>query len=151
MLWSRNGSFWLLLLVLLWLMAENPAFAASKQVERGHALYLQYCVSCHGVTAEGDGPMARSLTTPPANLRRLAERFGNPLPEDQIARYIDGRAAVKAHGPRDMPVWGNRFYYKSGADERRAQRWIAQLVAYLQSIQSPIHQASVSDRRSWLW
>ncbi|MBV8360288.1 MAG: cytochrome c [Deltaproteobacteria bacterium] len=151
MLWSRNGSFWLVLLVLLWLMAENPAFAASKQVERGHALYLQYCVSCHGVTAEGDGPMARSLTTPPANLRRLAERFGNPLPEDQIARYIDGRAAVKAHGPRDMPVWGNRFYYKSGADERRAQRWIAQLVAYLQSIQSPIHQASVSDRRSWLW
>jgi mono/diheme cytochrome c family protein len=143
MFWPRNGFFWLLLLVLLWLAAENPASAASKQVARGRSLYLQYCASCHGVTAEGDGPIARSLIAPPANLRRLDERFGNPLPEDQVARYIDGRAEVKAHGPRDMPVWGSRFYYKSGADERRAQRWIAQLVAYLQSIQNPIHQASV--------
>jgi hypothetical protein len=42
-----------------------------------------------------------------------------------------------------MPVWGRRFYYKSGADERRAQQWIAQLVAYLQSIQNPIRQASL--------
>jgi hypothetical protein len=71
------------------------------------------------------------------------ERFGNPLPEDQVARYIDGRAAVKAHGPRDMPVWGTRFYYKSGGDERRARQWIAELVAYLQSIQTPIRNASL--------
>ncbi len=34
---------------------------------------------------------------------------GNPLSEDQVARYIDGRAEVKAHGPRGMPVWGSRF------------------------------------------
>lgn len=143
MFWPRNGFFWLLLPALLWLATENPASAASKQAARGRALYLQYCASCHGVTAEGDGPIAHSLTTPPANLRRLAERFGNPLPADQVARFIDGRAEVKAHGPRDMPVWGTRFFYESGADERRAQQWIAQLVAYLQSIQSPIRQALV--------
>jgi mono/diheme cytochrome c family protein len=139
----RNGFLRLLLLVLLCSAAESPASARSKQVALGRALYLQYCASCHGITAEGDGPIARSLITPPANLRRLAERFGNPLPADRVARYIDGRAEVKAHGPRDMPVWGTRFYYKSGGNERRAQQWIAQLVAYLQSIQSPIRQASV--------
>jgi mono/diheme cytochrome c family protein len=142
MSWPRKGFLWSLVIVLAWLAAENPVCADSKQAARGRVLYLHYCVSCHGVSAEGDGPVARSLITPPANLRRLAERFGNPLPKDQVARYIDGRAAVKAHGPRDMPVWGTRFYYKSGGDERRAQQWIAQLVAYLQSIQSPIHQAS---------
>ena len=48
--------------------------------------------------------MARALTTPPANLRRLSERFGNPLPEDQVARYIDGRADIKAHGPRECDL-----------------------------------------------
>jgi mono/diheme cytochrome c family protein len=117
--------------------------AAADEVARGRALYLQYCASCHGLTGKGDGPIARALTTPPANLRRLSERFGNPLPEDQIARYIDGRADVKAHGPRDMPVWGNGFYYDSGDDERRAQRRIAELVAYLQSIQTAIRQASL--------
>ena len=133
--------FCLLLATFLMLAANNTALADSKQVRRGRDLYLQYCVSCHGFLAQGDGPVARSLSTPPANLRRLAERFGNPLPEDQVARYIDGRAEVKAHGPRDMPVWGTRFYYKSGADERRAQQWIADLVAYLQSIQTPIRNA----------
>jgi len=138
----RNGFFWLVLTILFF-AAQNPVSAASKQAARGRALYLQYCASCHGVAAEGDGPIARSLTTPPANLRRLAERFGNPLPEDRIARYIDGRAEVKAHGPRDMPVWGTRFYYKSGGNERRVQQWIAELVAYLQSIQNPIRQASL--------
>lgn len=114
--------------------------------ERGRALYLQYCDSRHGLAGEGDGPVARALTTPPANLRRLSERYGNPLPEDQIARFIDGRADLKAHGPRDMPVWGKRFYYESGIDERTAQKRIAELVAYLQSIQTNIHQASL--RRS---
>jgi mono/diheme cytochrome c family protein len=139
----RSQFLCVLFLVVLWLAPLNPASADSKQVGRGRALYLEYCVSCHGVTGEGDGPVASSLITPPANLRRLAERFGNPLPEEQVARYIDGRAEVKAHGPRDMPVWGRRFYYKSGGNERRVRQSIAELVAYLQSIQSPIRQASL--------
>jgi len=139
----RSQFFCVLFLVVLWLGPLNRASADSKQAARGRALYLEYCVSCHGVTAEGDGPVANSLITPPANLRRLAERFGNPLSEDQVARYIDGRAEVKAHGPRDMPVWGRRFYYRSGGNERRARQWIAELVAYLQSIQSPIRHASL--------
>jgi len=140
MLWLRTGFFWLLVLVLLSLAPENSASADSKEAVRGRVLYLQYCVSCHGITGEGDGPAAGSLITPPANLRRLSERFGNPLPERQVARYIDGRAQVKAHGPRDMPVWGTRFYYMSGANKRLAREWVADLVAYLQSIQSPIRR-----------
>jgi hypothetical protein len=87
--------------------------------------------------------VARALTTPPANLRRLSERFGNPLPEDQVARYIDGRVDIKAHGPRDMPVWGNRFYEESGGSEPQAKKQIAELVAYLQSIQTAVRQASL--------
>lgn len=117
--------------------------AVADEVARGHARYLQDCATCHGLDGAGDGPMARALTTPPANLRRLSERFGNPLPEDQVARYIDGRADIKAHGPRDMPVWGSRFYFASRADEREAQKRIAELVAYLQSIQTAVRQASL--------
>jgi mono/diheme cytochrome c family protein len=138
--WARNRIFWFLLLSLL---TSTAAHATSSEITRGHTLYLQYCASCHGPTAEGDGPVANALTTPPANLRRLSERFGSPLPEDQVARYIDGRVEVKAHGPRDMPVWGTRFYHESGSDERRAQERIAQLVAYLQSVQTAIRHASL--------
>jgi mono/diheme cytochrome c family protein len=117
--------------------------AAAGDVARGQATYLESCAPCHILTGKGDGRMARALTTPPANLRRLLERFGNPLPEGDIARFIDGRAVVKAHGPRDMPVWGNRFYNESGGDERHVQKRIAESLAYLQSIQTTIRQASL--------
>src|SRR5260370_6409078 len=90
-------------------MSGPNASARADDVAQGRRLYLEYCSSCHGLTGEGDGPVAPALTTPPANLRRLSKRFGNPLPEDQVARFIDGRVEVKAYGPRGMPVWGARF------------------------------------------
>ncbi len=142
--WVRSR----LLLVLFMLLVTTTAQAASNKIEAGRALYLSYCASCHGLTGEGDGPIARALMTPPANLRRLSERFGNPLPEDQVARYIDGRSEVKAHGPRDMPVWGTRFYYQTGGDEHRVKQMIGELVAFLQSIQSSLHQSLLGDRRT---
>ena len=98
--------------------------AKSDDVAQGRDLYLQYCASCHGRNADGKGPMAPALSTPPANLRLLWERYGNPLPEDQVARFIDGRADVKAHGPRDMPVWGKGLAEPEGnrASSQRTNR-----------------------------
>lgn len=130
-----------LVLAGLLLMVGSAAKAGDDAVAQGRQLYLEYCGSCHGLTGEGDGPVAHALTTPPANLRLLSDRFGNPLPQDQVARFIDGRADVKAHGPRDMPVWGRRFYAQTH-DERAVQAMIGELVAYLQSIQTGARHAS---------
>jgi mono/diheme cytochrome c family protein len=124
------------------LLSAAPRVAAADQIARGRAIYLEHCASCHGLAADGNGPMARVLSTPPANLRRLSEHYGNPLPADRIARYIDGRANVKAHGPRDMRVWGKRFYSPSAGSERQVHPLIAALVAYLQSLQTGVHTAS---------
>jgi hypothetical protein len=76
--------------------------------------------------------MAPALKTKPTNLLTLSTKFGNPLPEDRIARYIDGREDVAAHGPREMPVWGSIEwpYFTSP---------VTALVAFLQSIQPPPH------------
>jgi len=126
------------------LLIASVGAAAADEVAQGRTIYLENCASCHGLTADGNGPMARVLTTPPANLRRLSERYGNPLPESQIAQYIDGRADVKAHGPRDMPVWGKRFYSAGEGSERQVQDMIAKLVAYIQSIQTAVRSASNS-------
>jgi mono/diheme cytochrome c family protein len=109
----------------------------------GKALYMQYCASCHGPQGDGKGPLASTLTTPPANLRILSQRFGNPLPEDVIAKFIDGRSDVKAHGPRDMPVWGKKFFAQSGGDEAEVRELITKLVAFLQSIQTGTRTASI--------
>lgn len=133
------------ILILGLLLIGSFTTARADEVAEGKAIYQQYCASCHGIRGEGDGYMARALTIPPANLRLLSARYGNPLPEDQIARFIDGRADVRAHGPRDMPVWGERFYAETGS-ERQVTNRIAKLVAYLQSIQTTIPSAS---RKQW--
>jgi len=135
-----SNRIWTLALAGLLLMFASAASAEDDAVAQGRQLYLEYCGSCHGLTGEGDGPVAHALTTPPANLRRLSDRFGNPLPEDRVARFIDGRAEVKAHGPRDMPVWGRRFYAQTH-DQRAVRALIGELVAYLQSIQTGARRA----------
>ncbi|HKN01373.1 MAG TPA: cytochrome c [Candidatus Binataceae bacterium] len=127
------------------LMLPRMPIAAAGDVAQGHALYLQYCASCHGPRGEGNGPVARTLTTPPANLRLLSERYGNPLPASQIARFIDGRSDVKAHGTRDMPVWGQRFYVEGSANEADIKARIAKLVAYLQTIQNGLGRTSQNN------
>ena len=126
--------------------------APNDDIARGRALFLRTCASCHGVNADGNGPVARSLSTPPSNLHLLWQRYGNPLPEDQIARFIDGRADVKAHGPRDMPVWGDRVWEnpEGAGSETQVKSRVAQLVAYLQSIQKTQPQAWLDEGGPWI-
>jgi len=119
--------------------------AGAEDVGRGRLLYVHHCASCHGVNGDGRGPVAPQLKTAPTDLRFLALRYGNPLPEDRIASFIDGRADIAAHGPRDMPIWGEQVWkYPEG----KGPSWqvtsrIADLVAYLQSIQETKRHASL--------
>jgi mono/diheme cytochrome c family protein len=126
------GLFWLLLSTAV-LAAGAPDDALEARV-----LYLQYCGSCHGTTGDGHGPVAPILRTPPGDLRRLGVRYGSPVPAERIARFIDGREAVVAHGPREMPVWGERFEapepYESGRPASADHR-LDKIVAYIQTIQ----------------
>jgi len=113
-----------------------PGICAADEITDGKAIYGQYCAVCHGRSGEGNGPIAGFLTIPPVNLRLLYQKYGNPLSVDQIEKFIDGRADVKTHGPRDMPVWGKRFYGESGGSEADTADRLAKLVAFLQSIQT---------------
>ncbi len=134
-----------LLVALLGSLLLTSVVAQAGDVKRGRALYLRYCASCHGVKGDGHGPVAPALKTPPADLRLLSARYGNPLPEDQIASFIDGRADIVAHGPREMPAWGEEVWQnrEGKGPETQVTRRIADLVAYLQSIQTPQHHASI--------
>jgi mono/diheme cytochrome c family protein len=124
------------------LLVSPAAIASRNDIEQGRYLYLDYCASCHGLNADGHGPMAPALSTSPANLRLLWKRYGNPLPADRIAGFIDGRADVKAHGPRDMPVWGEEAWnYDGKGNKGRVRDWVKKVVAYLRSIQNTAEQA----------
>jgi mono/diheme cytochrome c family protein len=52
---------------------SNPLPRTRETVERGAKVYEQNCASCHGTTGAGDGPMARTISPPPANLAWLSQ------------------------------------------------------------------------------
>jgi len=112
---------------------EAPSGAAG-----GEKVFQQLCAACHGIGAKGDGPVANSLTTKPADLTAIAARRGGTFPDQEISEYIDGRVYTAAHGPREMPVWGRNLGTQvpdRGDREKRVYDSIEMLVAYLKSIQ----------------
>lgn len=119
----------------------RPAAAQSKVlVDAGRDDYLRYCASCHGIDADGNGPLKDVLRAAPPDLTRIAERNDGSFPAAKIASVIDGRFAVPAHGTGTMPVWGRilgRPLAEGVTPEEVARGQIDALVAYLQSIQRP--------------
>lgn len=43
------------------------------------------------------------------SLTTLRKKNGGVFPFIRVYETIDGRVKVRAHGPREMPVWGNSF------------------------------------------
>jgi len=122
------------------LAAQTPqGQPADPEVERGAALFRIHCASCHGKEAKGDGPVASALMTKPADLTTLARRAGGKFPRAEARAVIDGRTDIRAHGVREMPVWGLSFA-EPGRDAQRADETDAEikaLVRYLETLQRP--------------
>ncbi len=112
---------------------ESPA------AQRGHNLYGQYCMDCHGMKGQGDGVLAEDLKVAPADLTTIALRRKGVFPEVEIREIIDGRRRVRAHGPLNMPLWGHQFGIAAaspgGPHEAETRDKINALVDYLKSIQ----------------
>ncbi|SFP17504.1 c-type cytochrome [Tranquillimonas alkanivorans] len=127
---------------LLAALAAGPATA--QDPAEGAALFATYCVSCHGAEAQGDGPIRDLLTIPPADLTTLAARNDGAFPVFRVARQIDGRDPVMAHGG-PMPFYGDVFDQGGSVilQDTSGQpivmgQGIADLIAYLQELQEPI-------------
>ena len=121
----------------------SPVGAQEKirGINEGHAgypLYRQYCASCHGLFADGLGPVVPTLRSRPPDLSRLVEKYGTPLPEAALVRYVEGTDMVRAHGTTDMPVWGKRLYEDvpvSPATQPAKRMTLQLIVDYLVTIQ----------------
>lgn len=105
----------------------------------GMEMYQQLCSSCHGVSGHGDGPVASLIKIGVPDLTRIAHHEGGEFPTEDVRRTIDGRWDRRAHGARDMPVWGWQLYDASATNESQERAvvdsMIDRLVGYLRSIQ----------------
>jgi mono/diheme cytochrome c family protein len=119
--------------------AQAPPVTDSDQTARGATLFRIHCASCHGKQGEGDGPVAPALRTKPANLTTLTRLAGGKFPSAEVEAAIDGRTDIRAHGIREMPVWGLSLG-EPGRDAQRpgeTEAEIKALVRHLQTLQRP--------------
>jgi hypothetical protein len=63
----------------------------------------------HGSAGRGDGPVSRDLKVKVPNLTLLRGNNKGAYPLDRVMSSIDGSRPVRAHGTRNMPVWGEVF------------------------------------------
>lgn len=87
----------------------NATGTSAITVELGRVDFRQYCAACHGVGGKGDGTVAEFMTIAAADLTNLSKLNSGRFPRERVTEVIDGRADVKVHGGRDMPVWGDWF------------------------------------------
>ena len=112
---------------------RTPAPATSPA--SGHEMFMNYCASCHGKDAKGNGPAAAALNAAPADLTTLAKKNDGKFPEMKVTSVLHGQASVAAHGSQEMPVWGPVFWRMSQGHAAEVQQRIANLSAYLKSVQ----------------
>ena len=108
-----------------------------ERIVLGALSYRIHCLNCHGDAGAGNGPMARLLKIVPADLARLSVENGGEFPTEQVYRTIDGRDDVRAHGSREMPVWGISFQDlgRDSDQEEKVRNKILDLIAYLRTLQ----------------
>jgi len=84
-------------------------------------MFNTYCAVCHGKDAKGNGPAAGALKVPPPDLTTLAQRHGGKFPTEYVTTVLQyGVEDVKAHGSRDMPVWGPLFGPSGGLSKSQS-------------------------------
>lgn len=96
-----------------WMIASLTAcFAAAAQADDldiGKSEFQSSCASCHGADAKGKGPVSDQLKIPPPDLTMLAKNNNGVFPTEAVYETVNGSKTVRAHGPREMPIWGERF------------------------------------------
>lgn len=124
--------------IMIALILATPALA--QDAENGAAHFADYCATCHGTEARGDGPMSSLLTKAAPDLTRLAATNGGAFPTARVVRRIDGTTDVQAHGG-PMPLFGLLLQGPSEAilapdgSEVVAPEAIAHIATWLETIQ----------------
>lgn len=107
-MWSRQT----------WIAAIGAVLAVglsgiSAADDVGKREYDNNCAVCHGASGKGDGPYAGIIDSKIPDMTMLQKNNNGVFPFDRVYQTIDGRMEIKAHGTRDMPIWGNEYNAKA--------------------------------------
>jgi len=138
---------YLLIILLVSIFGFNTLHAgeSTKAVDAGAKEFQQRCALCHGVNGKGNGPYAFALIFKPSDLTTLLTNNNGEFPFLETYLIIDGREIVKSHGPRLMPIWGDRYNAEAWSEvdpeygDTLVRGRILELLLYLFSIQEPVN------------
>ena len=100
---------------------------AADKADFGKHEYEMKCAICHGLKGKGDGPYADigMLNARVADLTTLSKRNNGVFPFQRMYEVIDGAETLKAHGTRDMPIWGTVYREEIGESQTHVYDEIA--------------------------
>ena len=103
---------------------------------------MENCVSCHGDTGRGDGPLATDLGVPPADLTRIAARRDGVWPMLEVMAIVDGYSRSTLPN-ENMPIFDDflndgmvEFDTGNGVNALAPIKLI-EIVNYLETLQDP--------------
>jgi mono/diheme cytochrome c family protein len=123
------------------------AAAYAEQAEVGKDDFLKLCSGCHGPSGKGDGPNAKGLRKPPADLTKLSQSNNGKFPLVRVSDVMDGRLEFIVHGPREMPSFAEvlkkdvmsrmpRDSMSGDLAESMARRRMVEVIEYVMSLQN---------------
>ncbi len=114
---------------------ESIQSVATATPPSGAELFKQYCVACHGSDLKGVGSFPTPYRTPP-DLTTLAQRHGGKFPDGYVSKVLRNGMVLPAHGPAEMPVWGEEFKASDRLDAAQVTARIRDLTEYIKSFQA---------------
>lgn len=121
-------------------VAQTDTSAAQAQSNAGAEEYARACASCHGMSGQGDGPVAQYMTIEVPDLTQIAARNNGVFNLLNIIHIIDGRTGLRGHGS-PMPIWGDRYEASAASQigdygrEVEVRGRVLSLATYLESLQ----------------
>lgn len=100
----------------------------------GAQLYARNCAVCHGDDLRGTGSAPYPFRAPP-DLTTLTHRHGGNFPGAYVSKILRSGVVIPAHGPAEMPVWGDEFTSSQLSGAEVTSR-IDSLTMYLKSRQA---------------
>ena len=99
---KQSSLYKFIIVTLFGLLCSSNVMADFSKSFEGYEVFNKYCFICHGEKGKGDGPLAKKIGTPPANLtdnNRLGKRT-----DKELIRIVEG---TSPHGTvsAEMPPW----------------------------------------------
>lgn len=80
---------------------QNPFPATPKTLAQGQHLYQNFCMHCHGVSGQGDGPVSAKLLKPPVYTDPRLMAFSSKNIFDVIT---NGKGVMPSHAKQIDPL-----------------------------------------------